>query len=115
MTVKPERSVPKPIRDYLTVPDRATLDRLIIKDRSGPSEFACIYASLRGATEKLDRLLTAIGLLVGQRRDCQSLGRWGLSCGSGNSRFFRIGEMLLSRDRPAAPARRDRLQPTSPP
>ncbi len=91
--------MPELIRDYLTLPDRAMLDRFIVKDGSDPSELARTYVFTRGVTEQLDHLLTPIGLLLTQRQDWQSLGRWVFgSFGSGKSHFLRIVEMLLSRD-----------------
>ena len=87
------------IRDYLALPDRASLDRFIVKDGSNRDELARTYIFTHNVTEQLDSFLSRVGVLLAKRQDWQSLGSWVYgSFGSGKSRFLRIVEMLLSRD-----------------
>jgi len=82
------------VRDYLDLPEHASVDDFIVKPSSTPAELARTYTLTSAIRPKLDVFLRDVAAALARNED---LGRFIFgSFGSGKSHFLRVAAMMLA-------------------
>ncbi len=82
------------VRDYLALPEHASVDDFIIKPSSTPADVARTYTLTSAIRPKLDAFLRDVTAALARNED---LGRFVFgSFGSGKSHFMRVAAMMLA-------------------